>query len=191
MQQATLPQCGLAVWFTGLSGAGKTALCRALEPELRAIGYAVEVLDADDIRQHLSRDLGFSKADRDENVFRFSCLARSLVLQGKIVLVAAISPYREARLRAREHIGNVLEVYVNASLKTCIARDPKRLYARALAGEIQHFTGIDDPYEAPLAPEVECDTEVESLAESAATVLAAMRSALQRGAVPPAESVAL
>ncbi|HEY4378872.1 MAG TPA: adenylyl-sulfate kinase [Acidobacteriaceae bacterium] len=182
MQRTASTQGGLAVWFTGLSGAGKTALCRALEPKLSALGYAVEVLDADQIRQHLSRDLGFSKADRDENVFRIGCLARSLVLQDKIVLVAAISPYREARLQAREQIGSFLEVYVNASLETCIRRDPKGLYARALAGKIECFTGIDDPYERPLAPEVECVTDSESLAESAEKVLAAVSDAFQRGA---------
>src|ERR1035437_1875291 len=180
MRQATSPHGGLVVWFTGLSGAGKTTLCRALEPALRSVGYPVEVLDADNIRQYLSRDLGFSKADRDENVFRIACLARSLVLHDVIVLVAAISPYREARLRAREHIENFLEVFVNASLETCIQRDPKRLYARVLAGEIEHFTGIDDPYEPPLEAEVQCDTDCESLNESMSKVLAAISDALQR-----------
>jgi adenylyl-sulfate kinase len=171
---------GLAVWFTGLSGAGKSTLCRALGPQLSAIGYPVEVLDADDIRRHLSRDLGFSKADRDENVLRIGHLAGSLVRQDVIVLVAAISPYREARSWVREHIGSFLEVYVNASLETCIQRDPKGLYARALAGEIPNFTGIDAPYEPPLAPEVQCNTDSETLADCMAKVLAAISDALQR-----------
>lgn len=171
-------QEGLAVWFTGLSGAGKTTLCRALEQALRSIGYEVEVLDADSIRRRANRDLGFSKEDRDENVHRIGCMARSLVMQDMIVLVAAISPYREARLRVREDIGSFLEVYVNASLETCIQRDPKRLYARALAGEIQHFTGIDDPYEPPLAAEVECNTGHETLTESMSKVLEAISDAL-------------
>lgn len=180
MPQAMSQQGGLAVWFTGLSGAGKTTLCQALEPALRSIGYQVEVLDADRIRQNLNRDLGFSKADRDENVHRIGCMARSLVLQNNIVLVAAISPYREARLRVREHIESFLEVYVNASLETCIQRDTKRLYARALAGEIQHFTGIDDPYEPPLAAEVQCNTDSETLTESMSKVLEAISDALQQ-----------
>jgi len=179
MQHATSRHRGLAVWFTGLSGAGKTTLCHALEPELRALGYSVHVLDGEDIRRHLSRDLGYSKADRDKNVLRLGSLARTLVRQGAIVLVAAISPYHEARSRVREHIGAFLEVYVNAPVEACIQRDPKRLYARALAGEIRNFTGIDDPYEPPLAPEVECNTEVESCEESMRKVLAAIRNALQ------------
>jgi adenylylsulfate kinase len=180
MPQAMSSEGGLVVWFTGLSGAGKTTLCQALEPALRTIGYQVEVLDADRIRQHVNRDLGFSKADRDENVYRIGRMAQSLVLQDMIVLVAAISPYREARLRVRRHIGSFLEVYVNASLETCIQRDPKRLYARALAGEIKHFTGIDDPYEPPFAAEVECNTEAETLTESMSKVLEAISDALQQ-----------
>jgi adenylylsulfate kinase len=179
MRQAASPQRGLAVWFTGLSGAGKTTLCRALEPELRALGYSVHVLDSDEIRQHLNRDLGYSKADRDKNVLRLGGLARTLVRQGAVVLVAAISPYREARSRVREDIGSILEVYVNAPVETCIQRDPKRLYARALAGEIRSFTGIDDPYEPPLEPDVQCNTEVESCEESMRKVLAAIRNARQ------------
>ena len=177
MRQAASPQRGLAVWFTGLSGAGKTTLCRALEPELRALGYSVHVLDSDEIRQHLNRDLGYSKAGRDKNVLRLGGLARTLVRQGAVVLVAAISPYREARSRVREDIGSILEVYVNAPVETCIQRDPKRLYARALAGEIRNFTGIDDPYEPPLEPDVQCNTEVESCEESMRKVLAAIRNA--------------
>lgn len=173
-------QQGLVVWFTGLSGAGKTTLCLALKPKLRTLGYSVHVLDGEDIRQHLSRDLGFSKEDRNENVFRIGGIARSLIRQNAVVLVAAISPYREARLRVREHVGSFMEVYVNASLETCMQRDPKELYARALAGEIRQFTGIDDPYEPPLDPEVECNTNRETADESVAKVLAAVRKALQQ-----------
>jgi adenylylsulfate kinase len=179
MQHATSPHRGVAVWFTGLSGAGKTTLCRALETELRATGYSVHVLDSEDIRRHLSRDLGFTKADRDKHVLRLGGLARTLVRQGVIVLVAAISPYREARSRVREHIGSFLEVYVNAPVATCIQRDPKRLYARALAGEIRNVTGIDDPYEPPLAPDVECKTGDESCEECMRKVHAAIRDAVQ------------
>jgi adenylylsulfate kinase len=180
MLQAISPHTGLAVWFTGLSGAGKTTLCRALEPELRALGLSVHVLDGEDIRQHLNRDLGFSKEDRNENVFRIGCLTRSLVQEGVIVLVAAIAPYREARFWARQHIGGFLEVYVNAPLEACIQRDPKGLYARALAGEIRHFTGIDDPYEPPIEPDVECNTDRETCEDSTAKVLAAVLEVLLR-----------
>lgn len=179
MQEATSACKGLVVWFTGLSGAGKTTLCRALEPELRAMGYPVEVLDGDDVRRHLSRDLGFSKADRDENVFRIGYVAQLLVQQNIIVLVAAISPYREARSRVRERIGSFLEVYVNASLATCIQRDPKGLYVRALLGQLPHFTGIEDPYEPPIEPDLECNTEDESCDESMTKVLAAIRHTQQ------------
>jgi adenylylsulfate kinase len=150
-------------------------LCRLLAPELRALGYAVQVLDGDEMRVRLCRDLGFSKADRDANVRRIGCVASALVERGYIVLVAAISPYRQTRLDVSRHIGHCVEVYVNAPLALCIARDPKRLYARALAGELLHFTGIDDPYEPPLNPHVRCDTDEESSAESAARVLAAIR----------------
>jgi len=139
------------------------------------MGYPVEVLDADEVRQNLSRDLGFSKEDRDENISRIGYVADLLVRQQVTVLVAAISPYREARLKVRERIGSFLEVYVNASLATCIERDPKKLYARALRGELPYFTGIEDPYEPPLNPDVECRTELESCEESVAKVLAAIR----------------
>ncbi len=174
---------GLTVWFTGLSGAGKTTLCRALEPELHALGLRVSVLDAEDLRRDSNLDLGFSKADRDENVARIGRIARDLVQQNIVVLVAAISPYRQARARVRTRIdsvrpGSFLEVHVDAPLETCIRRDPKGLYSRALRGDLRQFTGIDDPYEAPLAPDVRCDTGRESLAESAAKVLAAICIAL-------------
>jgi adenylylsulfate kinase len=129
------------------------------------------------LRQTLCRDLGFSKEDRDENIRRIGSLARALTHRGYIVLVAAISPYREARRQAQEHIGNSIEVYVDASLAACIRRDPRQLYARALAGELRHFTGIDDPYQAPLYPDVHCKTEEETSADSAAKVLAAIERA--------------
>ncbi len=179
MRQGTSTHHGLAVWFTGLSGAGKTTLCRDLEPHLRAMGYAVQILDGDEVRQHLSRDLGYSKADRDENVSRIGYVAQLLVEQEVVVLVAAISPYREARRAVRERIGSFLEVYVNASLATCIERDPKKLYARALRGELRHFTGIEDPYEPPEEPDVECNTELETREESVMKVLAAIRHVQQ------------
>lgn len=146
-----------------------------LEPRLRDRGYPVLVLDADEIRQRLNGDLGFSKADRDENVRRLAETARLLVQQNFVVLIAAISPYREAREQARRQIGGFLGVYVNASLATCVARDPKGLYARALRGEIRYFTGIEDPYEPPLHPDVECNTDIETREEGVKKVLAAIR----------------
>jgi adenylylsulfate kinase len=180
-------RAGMAVWFTGLSGAGKTTICRLLNPELRARGYRVQVLDGDVLRQTLCRDLGFTKADRDENIRRIGGLARALVQRGYVVLVAAISPYREARRAAQHRIGNFIEVYVDASLSACIRRDPKQLYARALAGKLRHFTGIDDPYEPPLHPYVHCKTEEETSADSAAKVLAAIER-LQESARQAAET---
>jgi adenylylsulfate kinase len=173
-------RAGMAVWFTGLSGAGKTTICRLLVPELRLRGYRVQVLDGDILRQTLCRDLGFSKADRDENIRRISALARPLVQRGYVVLVAAISPYREARRHAQKRIHNCIEVYVDAPLSACIRRDPKQLYARALAGELRHCTGIDDPYEPPLYPDVHCKTDEETSADSAAKVLAAIDRVQQR-----------
>ena len=165
---------GLTVWFTGLSGAGKTTICRLLSPQLRARGYKVQVLDGDILRRTLCSDLGFTRADRDENIRRIGSLARVLSRRGCIVLVAAISPYRKTRCEVQQRIGKSMEVYVDASLAACIRRDPKQLYARALAGELRHFIGIDEPYEPPLSPDVHCKTEEESSADSAAKVLAAI-----------------
>ena len=168
----THPHPGLAVWLTGLSGAGKTTLCNTLADALRSKSYRVEILDADELRRTLNRDLGFSKADRDENVRRLGELALQLTRGGTIVLVAAISPYRAARDRVRQRIGSFIEVYVNAPLHVCVFRDPKGLYARALAGQISSFTGISDLYEPPLDPDVQCDTHLEGIAESTGKLLA-------------------
>ncbi|HTV64012.1 MAG TPA: adenylyl-sulfate kinase [Bryocella sp.] len=150
---------GLTVWFTGLSGAGKTTLCECVHAELLTRGYRVEMLDADLVRKQFWPDLGFSKADRDENIRRIGFLAQRLTHNGIIALVAAISPYRAARNEVRDQIRRFLEVYVDAPLQVCEERDPKGLYRRARAGELHGFTGIDDPYEAPLAPEVRCATD--------------------------------
>jgi len=176
---------GFAVWLTGLSGSGKTTICRMLAPELRARGFAVQVLDGDHMRKTLCCDLGFSKADRDENILRIGWLARLLVDRGYIVLVAAISPYQETRLAVRRRIGRYIEVYVDASLSTCIQRDPKRLYARALAGKLPGFTGIEAPYEPPMFPDVRCDTESETCSESVAKVFNAILQ-LQTSSASPA-----
>ena len=176
---ACLPQqravrSGLTVWFTGLSGAGKTTICRAVETALLARGLRVEVLDGDAIRSYLCSDLGFSEADRKENIKRIAYVAQLLTRNGVLVLVAAISPYRSSRDDARKAIGNFMEIYVNAPLRVCEARDPKGLYRRARSGEIQGFTGIDQPYETPLSPEVECHTDTESAAESCGKVIASV-----------------
>lgn len=164
-------QRGVTVWFTGLSGAGKTTLRMAVEQELRAQGCKIEVLDGDIVRENLTKGLGFSKADRDENIRRIGFVAHLLTRNGVVVLVSAISPYREIRDQVREKIGDFVEVYVNAPLAVCEERDVKGLYKKARAGEIKQFTGIDDPYEPPLNPEVECKTDQETLEQSTAKVL--------------------
>jgi adenylyl-sulfate kinase len=167
-----LPAMGLTVWFTGLSSAGKTTLSQAVQKRLVAVGHRVEALDGDVVRQHLCKGLGFTKEDRDENIRRIGFVAKLLSRNGVIALVSAISPYRAARDQLRQDIGAFVEVYVNAPLEVCEQRDVKGLYRKARAGQIPRFTGIDDPYEAPLAPEVECRTDRESLAESTEKVLA-------------------
>ena len=165
---------GLAVWLTGLSSAGKSTLSRALYERLWARGYRVETIDGDEVRRYLSRDLGFSKEDRDENIRRIGFLAELLSRNGVIALVSAISPYRAVREEVRGRITNFLEVYVNAPLPICEGRDVKGLYRKARAGEIASFTGIDDPYEPPLSPEVECRTDLETVAESAEKIINAI-----------------
>jgi len=152
-------QQGLTVWFTGLSGAGKTTICRSVHAELLTLGYRAEMLDAEVVRKQLWPDLGFSKADRDENIRRIGFLAQSLTRNGIIALVAAISPYRAVRDEVRNQICRFLEVHVDAPLHVCEERDPKGLYRRARCGDLRGFTGIDDPYEVPLAPEIRCATD--------------------------------
>jgi adenylylsulfate kinase len=170
-----LEQKGLTVWFTGLSGAGKTTISRVVENELRSQGYKVEVLDGDELRQCLTKGLGFSKEDRDENIRRIGYVANLLTRNDIIVLVSTISPYRHIRSQMRLDIADFVEVYVNAPLEVCEQRDVKGLYQRVRKGEILNFTGIDDPYEAPLFPEVTCDTHLETIAESAGKVLSKMQ----------------
>ena len=165
---------GLTVWFTGLSSAGKTTITQWLNETLRIRGYKVQWLDGDVVRQRLSKDLGFTKQDRDENVRRIGALAAQLTESGAIVLVSAISPYRATRNEVRRRIGAFLEVWVHAPLAVCEQRDIKGIYRRARAGEIHNVTGVDDPYEHPLAPDVECRTDNETLDESAAKVLEAI-----------------
>ncbi len=157
---------GFILWLTGLRGAGKTTIARAAYTELLARGLCAEVLDADEVRRHLSPDLGFNKQDRDENVKRLGYVANLLASHGVTVLVAAISPYRQARDEVRAQAGRrFIEIHVSAPLYVCERRDPKGLYRKARRGEIKGFTGIDDPYEEPLSPEIRCNTDHESLNE--------------------------
>lgn len=162
---------GVTVWFTGLSGAGKTSISHAVGEQLRSQGNKIEILDGDIVRQNLTKGLGFSKADRDENIRRIGFVSHLLTRNGVVVLVSAISPYREIREEVRKKIGDFVEVYVNAPLEICEQRDVKGLYQRARAGEIKGFTGIDDPYEPPVNPEVECQTHLEDLSESVGKVI--------------------
>jgi adenylylsulfate kinase len=161
---------GFVVWFTGLSGAGKSTITDALVPELRAAGKKVEVLDGDVVRTHLSKGLGFSREDRDTNIARIAFVAHLLARNGVAVIVAAISPFAKARDEARKTIGDFVEVHVAPPLETCIERDTKGLYKKALAGEIPQFTGVSDPYEPPANPELALDTSKIDLRASVARV---------------------
>jgi adenylyl-sulfate kinase len=165
-------QDGLTIWLTGLSGSGKSTIATALARQLREAGRRTEVLDGDEVRQHLSQGLGFSRADRDANVRRIAYVSKLLTRHGVTVIAAAISPYAEARAEARQIVGRFIEVYVNASVDTCIRRDPKGLYQKAIAGVITAFTGISDPYEPPTAPDLALDTEHETVEESVGRILA-------------------
>lgn len=167
---------GFTLWLTGLSGAGKTSIAQALEARLKAQGRYVERLDGDTVRQGLTRDLGFSKEDRDKNIERVTYVAKLLSRNGVAVLCAFISPYRAARDIARAETHNFVEVHVHAPLEVCIARDVKGLYAKALRGEVKNFTGVDDPYEAPLAPEIVLETHQQTLDESVAQVWAYLQA---------------
>jgi len=173
---------GFTVWFTGLSGAGKSTLAEALQPVLKERGHNVEILDGDIVRTNLSKGLGFSKEDRDTNILRIGFVAHLLARNGVAVITAAISPYRDIRDQNRQLIGDFVEVYARCSIEELTRRDVKGLYEKALRGEIQNFTGISDPYEEPLSPEVVVDTELETMEESLAKILAYLE---QRGYVAP------
>jgi adenylyl-sulfate kinase len=166
---------GFVLWFTGLSAAGKTTVGSLVARELEARGRTVEVLDGDVVRTQLSKGLGFSKEDRDTNILRIGWVASRLARAGAAVVVSAISPYEEARRAARatvEEQAPFVEIHVATPLEVCAERDPKGLYKKAMAGEIEHFTGVDDPYEVPSDPELRLHTEGQAPAESAALVLA-------------------
>jgi adenylylsulfate kinase len=163
---------GMTLWFTGLSGAGKSTVAQLVEEELRGRGNLVEVLDGDVVRQNLSKGLGFSKEDRDTNIRRIAFVADLLSRNAVIAITAAISPYREIRDEARELMGDrFVEIYAKASVTECARRDVKGLYEKAFAGEIKEFTGVSDPYEEPLDADLVLDTEAETPVESAARVL--------------------
>lgn len=165
---------GFVVWLTGLSGAGKSTITDALAPQLRAAGRKVEILDGDVVRTHLSKGLGFSREDRDLNVARIAFVAHLLARNGVAVIVAAVSPYRAAREDARSLIGDFVEVHVAPPLAECIERDTKGLYRKALAGELQQFTGVSDPYEPPANAELVLDTSKIDVATAVATVKGAL-----------------
>lgn len=162
---------GVTVWLTGLPSSGKSTIARLLERRFRGWGARVELLDGDVIRTNLSRGLSFSKEDRDINIRRVGFVCNLLTRNGVIAIASVISPYRETREANRRLIGSFVEVYVRASLEACEKRDVKGLYKRARAGEIKGFSGIDDPYEEPLHPEVVCDTEKETQDESAERIV--------------------
>lgn len=174
---------GFTIWFTGLSGAGKTTLAREVEKRLRARGMKVEVLDGDVVRQNLSKGLGFSKEDRDTNIRRIGFVCKLLSRNNVVAIAAAISPYREIRDEVRREIGNFVEVYVECPLEVLIERDVKGLYKKALAGEITNFTGVNDPYEPPLHPEVVIHSDRETVEESVEKI---MRKLKELDYLPPA-----
>ena len=175
---------GFTLWFTGLSGSGKTTIAELVRPELERRGLLVEWLDGDEVREHLSKGLGFSKEDRDTNIDRIGWVASRLTRHGAAVIVSAISPYVEARRKAREMVeahGTFVEVFVDASVEECARRDVKGLYEKAFRGEIKEFTGVSDPYESPSSPEVRIESEHEDPEESARRIVTVLE---ERGLVP-------
>jgi adenylylsulfate kinase len=162
---------GFVLWLTGLSGAGKSTIAAKLAPALAERGHRVELLDGDEVRTNLCQGLGFTREDRDTNIARIGYVAGKLAKHGVAVLVAAISPYQQARDRVRASVDTFVEVHVAAPVAICAQRDPKGLYAKALAGELHNFTGVSDPYEPPLAPELVLPTETQSVDDSVHQVL--------------------
>jgi|SRR3954468_2683125 len=179
---------GAILWFTGLSGGGKSTLAEAVGGRVKAV-RAVEILDGDEVRTHLSKGLGFTREDRDTNVRRIGFVARLLARHGVFVITAAISPYASTRNEIRELASGegipFLEVFVNPALESLVKRDVKGLYKRALAGEIAHFTGVSDPYEPPASPDIEIKTDAEPVADSVEHILAVL---VERGILPRAVS---
>lgn len=167
----TGPRGGFCIWLTGLPSAGKTTISKELIPRLRARGWAVELLDGDEVRKGLSADLGFDRKSRETHAHRVTFVAKVLARCGAIPIVALISPYRSSRARARQEIGHFVEVYVNTPIAVCQQRDVKGLYRKALAGEITEMTGVDDPYEAPESPDITVDALHLTPGESAEYIL--------------------
>lgn len=167
---------GFTLWFTGLPSSGKSTLARRVEEILLERGLNVEVLDGDEVRENLSKGLGFSKEDRDTNIRRIGFVAKLLARNGTVAITAAISPYRDVRDEMRRAIGRFVEVYVACPIDVLKERDVKGLYKKALAGEIKHFTGVDDPYEAPLKPEVLVESDKESVEQSVARIIATLEA---------------
>ena len=167
---------GVTIWFTGLSGAGKSTIANVLIDRLKKEGRRVELLDGDIVRTNLSKGLGFSKEDRDTNIRRIGFVAHLLTRNGVIAITAAISPYRSIRDENRALIKNFIEVYVKCPLEECVRRDVKGLYKKAMAGEIKEFTGVSDPYEEPLRAEVVVETDKESPEQSADRVMAKLQA---------------
>jgi adenylylsulfate kinase len=168
---------GFCIWFTGLSGSGKSTVAEVVVDELRRRGHRVELLDGDEVRENLSRGLGFSKEDRDTNIRRIGYVAGLLARNGVVAVTAAISPYRNIRDEMRAQIEHFVEVFVDTPIKVCEERDVKGLYEKARAGDIPQFTGVSDPYEPPLAPEVRVVTHDRDVAASAAQVLSYLEEA--------------
>ena len=178
---------GVTLWFTGLSGAGKSTLSNLIAEELRRRGLKVEILDGDEVRTNLSKGLGFSKEDRDTNIKRIGYVCKLLTRNGVVAISAAISPYKEIRDYNRQQIGRFVEIYVRCSIEALTQRDVKGLYKKALAGEIQNFTGISDPYEAPEHPEITVDSERQTKEESLQAILDYLE---QHGWIPKIASAA-
>ena len=164
-------QKGFTAWFTGLPCCGKTTVADRVADILRKNGYKVERLDGDIVRKGLTSDLGFSKEDRDQNIKRVTFVSKLLTRNGVAVLATFVSPYRERRQKTREEIGEFIEIYTKCPVETCIERDVKGMYKKALSGEIKNFTGVDDPYEEPLDPELVINTDTETSEESVEKVL--------------------
>ena len=179
-----MEQQGFTLWFTGLSGSGKTTLARAVEHILRGRDLKVEVLDGDVVRTNLSKGLGFSKEDRDTNIKRIGFVCKLLTRNGVVAIGSAISPYREVRDFLRQDIGRFVEVYCSCPVEVLAERDVKGLYKKALAGEIENFTGISDPYEEPLNPEVIVNTDTETPEQSVAKILGKLEELGYIPAVP-------
>ena len=173
-------QDGFTIWLTGLSGAGKSTLAQSLVPELCGAGLKVEVLDGDEVRTNISQGLGFSKEDRDTNIRRIGYVSRLLARNGVTVISAAISPYRKARDEVRSSIeadgAQFIEVYVKCPVRILAERDVKGLYQKALAGEIQRFTGVSDPYEEPIDPDITVETDLETIPESIRKIISHLKA---------------